>query len=148
MANTVGCSPAAVAAQYATDGLLVADWEKILYVNPALARLLGVGEADLIGQPIERFGEFVTEPDTVDRLRNAFRQGQPFLGMVTCHPRTGGSIPLELEDEDRFGRSVATIGSGRHGTLLHLAVGTIFDDAGGSDRGAVWNLFVDTRSGM
>src|SRR5262245_15067979 len=97
MADPVGCSPAAVAARYATDGLLVADWERILYLNPALAGLLGVSEAELIGQPIERFAEFVTEPDTVDRLRNAFRQGQPFQGTVTCHPRAGQSIPLELE---------------------------------------------------
>ncbi|HXC50424.1 MAG TPA: integrin alpha [Candidatus Limnocylindrales bacterium] len=56
-----------------------------------------------------------------------------------------GGFALHLQDEDRFGRSVAKIGSGRHETLVNLAVGTIFDDDGGSDRGAVWNLFVDTR---
>jgi signal transduction histidine kinase len=89
-------SPAELAAVHASEGLLVADWERILFLNVRLPELLDVRADDLLGQPIERLGDFISEPETVDRLRNAFRQGQPFQGEITRRRSDGSQFALEL----------------------------------------------------
>ncbi|HYC54772.1 MAG TPA: integrin alpha, partial [Candidatus Binatia bacterium] len=67
-------------------------------------------------------------------------------GTVLDHRRISdshGGFGGILADEDRFGRSVAAIGDLDGDLVTELAVGAIFEDAGGADRGAVWNLFLE-----
>jgi hypothetical protein len=56
---------------------------------------------------------------------------------------TGGGPALA--DEDRFGRSVANLGDLDGDGVADLAVGAIYDDTGGADRGAVHVLFLNTN---
>jgi hypothetical protein len=49
-----------------------------------------------------------------------------------------------LDDNDRFGSAVAELGDLNGDGILDIAVGAPLDDDGGTDRGAVWILFMDT----
>ena len=49
-----------------------------------------------------------------------------------------------LTDNDYFGCSVANIGDLNNDGTVDLAVGAPYDDDGGSNRGAIWILFLDT----
>lgn len=59
---------------------------------------------------------------------------------------TAGNFTGGLDDGDRFGSSVAEIGDMNLDGALDIAVGAPLDDDGGTDRGAVWILFL-TDSG-
>ena len=48
-----------------------------------------------------------------------------------------------LDDHDRFGRAVASLGDLDGDGVADLAVGAPLDDDGGPDRGAVWILFLN-----
>jgi cysteine-rich repeat protein len=68
-------------------------------------------------------------------------------GKVKSHARisdTQGGFGGALQNEDRFGRAVTSLGDLDDDGMTDLAVGTIFDDGGGSNRGAVWNVFLET----
>ncbi|MCH8343183.1 MAG: FG-GAP repeat protein, partial [Planctomycetes bacterium] len=70
-------------------------------------------------------------------------QAQP--GWVLSHQKisaTEGGGP-RLDNEDRFGVSVASLGDLDGDGVGDLAVGAQLDDDGGFDRGAVWILFLD-----
>ncbi len=54
-----------------------------------------------------------------------------------------GGFTGTLDDVDRFGRSVASLGDLDGDGVGDLAVGAVLDDDGGLDRGAVWVLFLD-----
>jgi len=67
-------------------------------------------------------------------------------GVVTWRTKisdTQGRFAGVLDDSDRFGQSVAALGDVDGDGVADLAVGAPFDDDGGSDRGAVWILFLD-----
>ncbi len=53
---------------------------------------------------------------------------------------TQGDFAGHLDDADRFGVGVATLGDLDGDGLSNLAVGAYFDDDGGTDTGAVWLL--------
>ena len=57
---------------------------------------------------------------------------------------TEGNFAGNLDDEDRFGSAVAGIGDLNGDGVNDLAVGARQDNDGGSDRGAVWILFLNT----
>jgi hypothetical protein len=62
---------------------------------------------------------------------------------------TEGNFDTDLNDGDRFGAAVAGIGDLNQDARIDLAVGAPGDNDGGTDRGAVWILFleqVDTES--
>jgi len=50
-----------------------------------------------------------------------------------------------LDDNDRFGSAVAELGDLNGDGILDIAVGAPLDDDGGTDRGAVWILFLNTN---
>ena len=52
--------------------------------------------------------------------------------------------PGALDNEDFFGVSVASLGDLDGDGVADLAVGALFDDDGGTDRGSVWILFLNT----
>ncbi len=54
-----------------------------------------------------------------------------------------GNFDNVLSDDDRFGRSVSNIGDLESDGVTDLAVGMPGDDDGGTDRGAIWVLFMD-----
>jgi hypothetical protein len=54
-----------------------------------------------------------------------------------------GNFNGVLADNDRFGFSIANIGDLEGDGVIDLAVGEPFDDDGGTDRGAIWILFLD-----
>jgi hypothetical protein len=55
-----------------------------------------------------------------------------------------GGFDGNLNDGDRFGSAIASIGDLESDGVSDLAVGAPFDDDNGADRGAVWILFMDT----
>ncbi|MCH8149989.1 MAG: FG-GAP repeat protein, partial [Planctomycetes bacterium] len=57
---------------------------------------------------------------------------------------TQGGFNGTLDDDDRFGTSVASLGDLDGDGVGDLAVGATGDDDGGSFRGAVWVLFLNT----
>ena len=56
---------------------------------------------------------------------------------------TLGGFTGALDDEDQFGRAVASLGDLDGDGVGDIAVGTLSDDDGGTDRGAVWVLFLN-----
>ena len=58
---------------------------------------------------------------------------------------TAGSFTGTLSDDDRFGSSVASLGDLDGDGVADIAVGARLDDDGGSGRGAVWILFLNTN---
>ncbi len=71
-------------------------------------------------------------------------QAQP--GTVLSHQKisdTEGGFTGILDNNDTFGRSVASLGDLDGDGVSDLAVGAFWDDDGGTDRGAVWVLFLD-----
>ena len=54
-----------------------------------------------------------------------------------------GNFLPDLNDNDQFGSAIARLGDLESDGVVDLAVGTPYDDTGGSDRGAVWILFMD-----
>lgn len=70
--------------------------------------------------------------------------GQP--GTVLSHQKissTAGGFTGILDNSDRFGSSLASLGDLDGDGVTDLAVGAWTDDDGGFDRGAVWVLFLD-----
>ena len=68
-------------------------------------------------------------------------------GTVKAHQKissTAGGFKGILDNSDLFGRSVASLGDLDGDGVADLAVGAIGDDDGGSARGAVWVLFLNT----
>jgi hypothetical protein len=57
---------------------------------------------------------------------------------------TEGNFKGTLLDNDRFGSAIAAIGDLEVDGVVDLVVGAPGDDSGGSDRGAVWVLFMDS----
>jgi hypothetical protein len=55
-----------------------------------------------------------------------------------------GGFTGDLDDNDQFGASVAAIGDRNGDGVVDLAVGAPNDDDGGTDRGALWILFMKT----
>ena len=55
---------------------------------------------------------------------------------------TEGGFTGVLDDDDLFGRAVASLGDLDNDGVSDLAVGAKFDDDGGNGRGAVWILFM------
>jgi hypothetical protein len=53
-----------------------------------------------------------------------------------------------LDDEDRFGASIAPLGDLDGDGVEDVAVGAPFDDDGGANRGAVWLLFLDRNGAV
>jgi hypothetical protein len=56
---------------------------------------------------------------------------------------TAGNFEGVLEDNDQFGAAIANIGDLDLDGIIDLAVGAPRDDDGGTDRGAVWILFMN-----
>jgi len=56
---------------------------------------------------------------------------------------SNGGFDGNLNDGDQFGSSIASIGDLESDGVSDLAVGAPFDDDNGSNRGAVWILFMD-----
>ena len=56
---------------------------------------------------------------------------------------TEGNFEGVLDDDDRFGSAIANIGDLEADGVIDLAVGAPRDDDGGTDRGAVWILFMN-----
>ena len=54
-----------------------------------------------------------------------------------------GNFDGNLDPGDRFGSALANLGDLESDGVTDLAVGTPFNDDGGTDRGAVWVLFMD-----
>jgi len=69
-------------------------------------------------------------------------------GTVKTHQKisaTMGGFTGDLDNSDYFGISVASLGDLNGDGIGDLAVGAEGDDDGGSERGAVWVLFLDGR---
>jgi hypothetical protein len=67
-------------------------------------------------------------------------------GWVGSHQKisaSAGGFTGTLDEVDKFGYSLASVGDLDGDGLSDLAVGSIGDDDGGTDRGAVWILFLN-----
>jgi hypothetical protein len=58
---------------------------------------------------------------------------------------TQGGFTGTLDNNDKFGMKVANIGDVDDDGVIDIAVGSAFDDDGGTDRGAVWILFMNSN---
>jgi hypothetical protein len=66
-------------------------------------------------------------------------------GTVKAHQKisaTAGGFTGGLADHDEFGQSVACLGDLDGDLVADIAVGAVGDDDGGTDRGAIWILFL------
>jgi cysteine-rich repeat protein len=61
---------------------------------------------------------------------------------------TAGGFSGALDNGDEFGSSVGSVGDLDGDGVVDLAVGAIADDDGGTDRGAVWILFLNTNGSV
>ena len=57
---------------------------------------------------------------------------------------TSGGLTSTIDDFDHFGRSVAGVGDVNGDGIADVAIGAHQDDDGGTDRGAVYVLFLNT----
>ena len=57
---------------------------------------------------------------------------------------TNGNFNDSLESGDQFGSAITNIGDLEFDGVTDLAVGTPYDDDNGTDRGAIWILFMDS----
>lgn len=55
-----------------------------------------------------------------------------------------GNFNGDLDNGDQFGSAVADLGDLEADGVRDLSVGAPFDDDDGNDKGAIWNLFMDT----
>ncbi|MFI0378257.1 MAG: integrin alpha, partial [Candidatus Thiodiazotropha sp.] len=55
-----------------------------------------------------------------------------------------GGFEGDLDDNDQFAHALASIGDLNNDGVTDLAVGVPYDDDGGTDRGAVWILFMNS----
>ncbi len=91
-------------------------------------------------------------PDLVGRVCGADRGAVWVLflnnnGTVKSHQKisdTEGGFTGMLDDGDSFGSSVASLGDLDGDGVGDVAVGVTLDDDGGTSRGAVWILFLNT----
>lgn len=58
---------------------------------------------------------------------------------------TQGNFTGILSNNDRFGQNIANLGDLDGNGTIDLAVGSVFDDDGGIDQGAVWILFMNSN---
>jgi hypothetical protein len=56
-----------------------------------------------------------------------------------------GNFDGNLDNDDRFGSAIASIGDLNEDAVIDLAVGAPGDDDGGTNRGAVWILFLNAE---
>jgi hypothetical protein len=67
-------------------------------------------------------------------------------GEVDIHQKisdTEGGFTGELDDDDQFGRAIAPLGDLNNDGFLDIAVSAPLDDDGGTNKGAVWILFLN-----
>jgi uncharacterized repeat protein (TIGR02543 family) len=93
-------------------------------------------------------GETITMGDADITLYAAWEQlFLPTDGTVASYQKisdTEGGFTGTLADGDLFGRSVTSLGDLDGDGVVDIAVGVMYDDDGGSDRGAVWILFLNS----
>jgi len=68
-------------------------------------------------------------------------------GSVKSHAKfsaTAGGFGGDLQLEDQMGRCVASLGDVNYDGMMDLATGAIFDNSGGTHRGAVWITFLES----
>lgn len=56
---------------------------------------------------------------------------------------TSGNFTGDLDAGDQFGNAITTIGDLELDGVIDLAIGSPYDDDNGTDRGAIWILFMD-----
>jgi hypothetical protein len=108
--------------------------------------LAGVGDLDRDGVPDLVVGALFDDGMGSDRgaLWVLFLNAD---GTVKAHQKIGdgeGGFTGTLDDFDRFGWSVASLGDVDRDGVADLAVGAILDGEAGNATGAVWILFLDT----
>jgi hypothetical protein len=104
-----------------------------------------IGDLDVDGVPDLAAGAFFDDDGGVDR-------GAVWIlflntdGTVKAHQKISnptGGFSGALDDNDRFGIDISTLGDLDGDTISELAVGAYNDDDGGLNRGAVWILFMN-----
>ena len=120
----------------------------------------GLNDGDLFGSGVAGIGDLNgdTIPDLAvgasgDSTGGIFTGAVYILflnanGTVQSHQKIAsstGNFGGALDANDRFGISVAAIGHLDGDTIMDIAVGAMEDDDGGTDRGAVWVLFLNAN---
>ncbi|UCG50447.1 MAG: FG-GAP repeat protein [Candidatus Latescibacterota bacterium] len=110
----------------------------------------GIGDLDLDGVPDLAVGAALDDDGGAGPSANRGAVWILFLnddGTVKAYQKisdTEGNFTGVLDDEDRFGVSVAFLGDLDLDTNPEIAVGAELDDDGASNAGAVWILSLDT----
>jgi len=108
-----------------------------------------IGLGDLDGDNIEDIAVSVERDND-----GGTRRGSVYIlflntnGTVKSHQKisdTQGNFSGILDDDDRFGTSLTNLGDLDGDGIVDIAVGARYDDDGGSDRGALWILFLNAN---
>ena len=106
------------------------------------------GIGDLDGDGIADLAVGATEDDDGGNARGAiwvlFLNASGTVKLEQKISDTAGNFGGLLDNVDRFGQSVANMGDLDGDAVTDLAVGAYLDDDGGSERGAVWVLFMNS----
>ena len=107
------------------------------------------GIGDLDGDGIADLAVGATEDDDGGNARGAvwvlFLNASGTVKLEQKISDTAGNFGGPLDNVARFGQSVANMGDVDGDAVTDLAVGAYLDDDGGSERGAVWVLFLNNN---
>ncbi len=116
-----------------TDGVMITSGEltgergsRILYVNPAFEKQTGYAAAELIGQFPDVMGGREDNLRSLERMRKAMEMGQPFLGEIMNHNRSGEKYWLAVNIapvKDQEGKVINFIGVSRDITAYKRSEG-------------------------
>lgn len=110
------------------------------------AAIANIGDLDGDGINDMIVGSFLDDDGGTDRgaLYVQFLNADGTIKSYKKISSTKGNFSGSLDNFDRFGASVCNLGDLDGDGVIDIAVGAFLDDDGGTDRGAVWILFLNT----
>ena len=126
-----------------TNGPILRNDDRFGWSVESISDLNGDGIDDLVSGAFSDNGSAEQTPRNYGNIHILFLDTDGSLASETVEVRNDTTNGPTLSFDDAFGSSIANMGDLDGDGYDDLAVGAIFDDAGGSNRGAVHVLFMD-----